>query len=422
MKKILTVLTLIVCLNAFGQNSLKTYSGEMKTPKDILGERINSADQGQVNYSYFELEDGTRVKHGKFEFNYFNIFYNYSVVGQYIDGKKEGIWIMTTYGDNNKELNKVTVTYKEDKLNGPYKAIINGFVDYMICTGEMKDNHYISVATIETPPSSGTVNGTFNQSGWAHGTWQVERKKGIPLKQEREYFEGFLIKVTETDFASGEKTILYEMPVDEASDIRNTFNEKDSTVYIGGERYKRVQGSDPDNSDNYSDCRVFLSGMKTISEIYEDDSEPTMKQFIPLVNGFADLKMDYEWSLAKRQEEARIAKEKETEERAEFESLFNKVEENDKLIDQEYYSYGKSISNVFGSNFKKPSIYNAYILVIKHMDINSRSSIIDVLEIQEVMLKLASKKTKDVEKVLNSKNDPNDIILFFKTEALSLSK
>lgn len=58
MKNIITAIALLIYLNTFGQSNVKTYSGEMKTPKDILGKLIENINKGQVAYSYYELEDG----------------------------------------------------------------------------------------------------------------------------------------------------------------------------------------------------------------------------------------------------------------------------------------------------------------------------------------------------------------------------
>lgn len=290
----------------------------------------------------------------------------------------------------------------------------------MKCSGEMKNNHYIGAVKIETPHSGGTINGTFNEDGWAHGIWQIERKKGIPLTQEREYYEGFLLKVVETDLASGEKTILFEMPADKAADIKKTFNTTDSAIYIGGERYKRIQ-----NIRSYDDIdsRLFpnTSGGKAVAEIFSEIYDPTMKEFIPLVNGFADMEKDYKWLEAKQAEEKRIAAEKRAEEKRkhieerrkikEYTDMVKKVDEKHKVISEKYYS-GR----------KKPKIYNAYTLVLSKMDKTDVLSINDILGIQGILLDLANRKTKDVEKALNEKNDANEIAIFFRTKALSLCK
>lgn len=433
-KQILTFVLIVLTLNMWAQNNIKTYSGDMNTPKDILGKLVHSVKQGQGTYSYYELEDGTRVKHGKFQFKYrYNI--PYTVVGQYKDGKKDGVWIMTEYGYNQKERDKFTVTYRDDKLNGAYNGVLFHLHGQMRCSGEMKDNHYVGAVKIETPHSEGIIKGAFNEDGWAHGIWLVERKKGVPLKQEREYYEGFLLKVIETDLASGEKTILFEMPADKATDIRKTLNSTDSTIYIGGERYKRIQNTRPYDD---VDSRLFpnTSGGKAVAEIFSEIYDPTMKEFIPLINGFADTEKDYKWLEAKREqdrlayeakqtEEKRIASEKRAEEKRitetkrieerraiqECADMVKKVNEKHKVISEKYYS-GR----------KKAQIYNAYTSVLYKMDKTNLLSINDILDIQGIMLNLVNHKTKDVEKALTEKNNTNEIVIFFKEEALSLCK
>ena len=434
MKNIITAIALLICLNTFGQSNVKTYSGEMKTPKDILGKLIKNISKGQGAYSYYELEDGTRVKHGKFQFKY---RYNtpYTVVGQYKNGKKEGVWVMTEYGYNQKERDKFTVTYMDDKLNGAYNGVLFHTHGQMKCSGEMKDNHYIGAVKIETPHSAGVIKGIFNEDGWAHGIWQVERKKGVPLTQEREYYQGFLLKVVETDLASGEKTILFEMPADKVADIKKTFNKSDSTIYIGGERYKRIQNTRPYDD---IDSRLFphTSGGKAVAEIFSETYDPTMREFIPLVNGFADMKNDYKWLEARREQERRafeaeqaekrrIEAEKKAEEQrvkeAKLEAekqliqeradMVNKVAEKHKEIDNKYYA-----------GLKKAKIYDAYTSVLNKMDKADLLSVREIYDIQSIVLDLVNRKTKYVEKALRDKKDVSEIATFFKTEALALCK
>lgn len=446
---LITFLLLLSCL-LYGQSNLKTYSGEMKPPKDILGKLLLSWNKGKGTYSYYELEDGTRVKHGKFEFVY---YYNlkYSILGQYKNGKKEGTWVMTEYNSKGKELDKFTITYKDDKLNGPYSGILYDVIAYVKCTGTMKNNHYVGEVTIEIPFSGGTLKGAFNDSGWAHGTWRIERKKNIPLTQEREYYEGFLIKVIENDLSSGEKTVLFEMPVDKVTDLKNTLNTTDSTVIIKEKHYKRIQKTILFDD---VDSRLFpyISGGKNVIEIFNGIYSPRINEFIPLVNGFADIKEDLEWYKARRLEAERLAKEKreaeikqreaeakirreaEAKRRKEVEAKeqrimeLNKViRDNDKTITNKYYSAGKAVSQeLFGkfgsSTNKKPAIVDAYKIVLKEM--NDRDTLVmkDVIDVQNIMLQLIDKKTKNVEKALKNKTDPQEIIIFFKQEAIRLCK
>ncbi|WP_099292559.1 hypothetical protein [Butyricimonas sp. Marseille-P3923] len=446
-----TFLLLLSCL-VYGQSNVKTYSGKMKTPKDILGKLAQASPVGEGTYSYYELDDGTRVKHGKFEFVYYYNF-KYTVLGQYRNGKKEGTWVMTEYNFDGKELDKFTVNYKDDKLNGPYSGILYDVITsiYVKATGTMKNNHYVGEVTIEIPFSGGTLKGAFNDSGWAHGTWRIERKKNIPLIQVREYYEGFLIKVIETDLSSGEKIVLFEMPIDKVTDLKKNLNTIDSTVIIKEEHYKRVQKTTLSDDIN-SRLFPYISGGKSVIEVFNGIYSPKINEFIPLVNGFADIKKDLDWYKARRLEAEQLAKEKreaeikqreteakirreaEAERRKEVKAKeqrimeLNKViRDNDKTITNKYYSAGKAVSQeLFGkfgsSTNKKPAIVDAYKIVLKKMNNRDTLGMKDVIDVQNIMLQLVGKKTKNVEKALKTKTDSQEIITFFKQEAIRLCK
>ena len=288
MKKCIIIPMLLFFFYAFGQSNIKTYSGEMITPKDILGLLIDNATKGKGIYSYYERENGERVKHGKFEFIYYCNNKN-SVSGQYSNGKKEGVWNFLTYGFSNQIYDKFSVTYKGDSLNGAYKFILYYIlsVPSIICSGNLFNGYNVGDVKIETPNSKGFIKVFFNERGWAHGMWQIERKDGIPLKQEREYFEGILLRVVELDLSSGEKKVLFEQPKETITQIKSTFNVSNSTLMISGEKFKRIK----DDNNNDFDSRLFQNstGSKSVEELFNDSDSPTISEFLPLCNGFARL-------------------------------------------------------------------------------------------------------------------------------------
>ncbi len=306
-KKITLVALMLSSINAFTQENIKTYSGDMKIPKDILGKNSLYGRQSVCTYSYYELKDSQRVKHGKFELIYYYNFFKYTVVGQYLDGKKNGVWVSKEYDRKNQEKDKFTITYKDDLLNGQFSGVLYEYSEKpdIKCSGSFKDGVYIGDIIVETPNSNGVMKGSFNESGWAHGKWSIERKKGIPIKQEREYYEGLLLKAVEIDLSTGEKTILFEFPENSISDIKNSLNVIDSTLIISGVHYKRVQDK---CSLNHFDSRLFpnTSGGKSVINIFNDIYSPTIKNFIPLVNGFSCIEKDYNWYEAEREEKKKI--------------------------------------------------------------------------------------------------------------------
>jgi len=292
MKSILiTTLFSLFSISSFAQHAVKTYTGESNTPNDIYllgGFTPSNVPKGEISYSYYESEEGRRTKHGKFQFNY---TYNskYTISGTYQNGNKEGIWTMTKFNPySGKELDKITITYKNDFLDGPFNGIVYDVNTSIICSGKMKNNHYIGEIKIETPKSQGVLNAFFNESGWAHGRWTIERKAGIPIKQEQEYFEGFLLKVTELDLSSGEKSVLFELPEVTIEEIKNTFNGDMGTLIISGVEYKRIQDR---HTTSGIDSRLFpsVSGGKTVPAIFYGIYSPTLKHLIPMKNGFADM-------------------------------------------------------------------------------------------------------------------------------------
>lgn len=432
MKKviIITALLLLFCISTFGQNVIKTYTGKMKAPEDIPGD----LDQGKVTYSYYDLQDGQRIKHGQFQFEEESITFSYksSVQGAYKDGKKDGVW--TFIGRSTKtgvELERFTINYKDDLIHGVFIGARNDIMFNIECSGVIKNSHHVGeVKIVVLPPSKGILKASFNELGWAHGTWIIERGYGIPAKQEREYYEGILLKVTELDLSTGKKTILFELPEATANAIKNTLNMNDFTLMISGERYKHIRRSDNNINVGFG---VSASGMFN-----------TYGDIIPMVNGFANIKKDYEWSEAKYKEERRIREEEKVEEkrvaeenrqeefekRAEEERIAEYKKEKLKALVKTVFSNDRSLTALYISQYdgglrytiRKSKIYNAYKLVYDKIVYRDIESVKNVIEIQEVLKQLRKKRTRHVEKALEDKQTVAEISKFLKQEALSLCK
>jgi len=465
MKKIffIAIVFIVSTVAVFAQKTLKTYSGEMTKPTDILGKLIKYGNKtGSGTYVYYELPDGQRVKHGKFEFNYrYNDYY--TVSGTYIDGKKEGVWTFIERGSSTKKIiDNASITYKDDKPNGSFTCNVYGFLDAINCTGTMKNGHYKGQITIKTPHSEGTIKGNFNDDGWAHGEWIIERKKGVPIRQKREYFEGLLLKVINFDLSNGDMTVLYELPQSEIDEIKNTFNHTDTTFFVAGKQYKRAQ-----ETSGIDDVKTYLfpntDGDKSIYNIFNGIYSPKINEFIPLVNGFARKIIDEEWLQAKRQEELHRKEEEEYQRKLKLEEDNRKIEERRQADLQEHQekiqrlkdlrkivlSNDESITSLYSressparlllgdfiNKIKKPDIFNAYKIVYENVDDNDEANLKEMLEIQEIVMQLADKKTKEVEKALagianemepihpyRKNRDTKEFVRFFKEEALDLCK
>lgn len=464
MKKIffMAIVFIVSTVAVFAQKTLKTYSGEMTKPTDILGKLIKYGDKtGSGTYVYYELPDGQRVKHGKFEFNYsYNDYY--TVSGTYIDGKKEGVWTFIERGSSTKKIiDNASITYKDDKPNGSFTCNVYGFLDAINCTGTMKNGHYKGQITIKTPHSEGTIKGNFNDDGWAHGEWIIERKKGVPIRQKIEYFEGLLLKVINFDLSNGDMTVLYELPQAEIEEIKNTFNPTDSTFKIAGEQYKRIQVN---SGEDDIDTKLFPNtwGGKTLVSMF-NGNEPSIDSFIPLVNGFATKEIDNNWRIAKHREELQKKEEEEYQRRLKLEEDNRKIEERRQADLQEHQeriqrledlhkivlSNDESITSLYSrensparlllgdfvNKIKKYDIFNAYKIVYENVDDNDEANLKEMLEIQEIVMQLADKKTKEVEKALagianemepihpyRKNRDTKEFVRFFKEEALDLCK
>lgn len=465
MKKIFFIAIVFIASSVviFAQKTLKTYSGEMTKPTDILGKLIKYGNKtGSGTYEYYELPDGQRVKHGKFEFNYrYNDYY--TVSGTYIDGKKEGVWTFIERGSSSKKIiDNATITYKNDKPNGVFTCEVYGFADAIFCSGTMKDGYYIEKISLKTPHSDGTIEGYFNNMGWAHGKWIIKRNKGVPIRQEREYYEGLLLKVTDYDLSNGESIVKFEYSQAEIEEIKNTFNLTDSTFMVAGEQYKRIQAN---SGVDDIDTKLFpnTSGGKTLVNMFNGIYSPKINEFIPLVNGFADKKIDDNWRIARHQEELQKKEEEEykmklkmeeeyrqREEKRQIEiqqhrqevrrldSLSNAIIRNDQKIESLYSnesSVGRILLGDFIREVKKPDIFYAYKTIYKNLDNNDESKLNEMLEVQGIVIQLANRKTKEVEKALVDvvkkmppkgyyKKHENTEVLdrFFKEEALDLCK
>ena len=179
-----TVMIMLASQASVGQ-TLKTYSGLYE------GE--------QATYTYFEDENGERIKHGKFTYNKKNngveaildkiIPYTETkfASGNYNNGVKEGKW---TY--KSKIAGKdavfsdfsVTINY----MNGRMEGTLNNGGELF----QMKNNRI--TGPVKKNNKEWNISGQFDEDGFPDGTWTKKYQSGGNLYVDTEkYVHGLLI-------------------------------------------------------------------------------------------------------------------------------------------------------------------------------------------------------------------------------------
>lgn len=229
-------------MNASAQ-TIKTYSGGMKAPKDAY---FAIGEDGNGSYQYYE-KDGKRVKHGFFRFT--NKYC--SITGQFVHGCKQGSWnfqrtrshsqnayvevkttgnvnyrkISTNYVDK-KEYStneQCTMTFKNDLPNGRYQCTCKSYY----FEGESKSSTYTSAsATLKNGILSGTFTMSYSHNGvnpdkWtancaidsngrANGIWTINYESQDEKSVSKfEFCHGMHIRTSKYDDSTGDDKVLY---------------------------------------------------------------------------------------------------------------------------------------------------------------------------------------------------------------------
>lgn len=219
---LLLCLTIITCIVS-AQNT-KSYKGQMKVPSDLLFlEKIYSLPydrQGEALYKYYEDADGTRVKHGSFRFNIFGGASNIFVIGNYVNGKKDGVWTIYRYSGldsgfydiENPVLDdqclSLIINYKSDSIYGKYKyAKIEDYRE-IINSGNIINGQIQGRVIFEI----GGYKMTFEvgADGMPAGIWTITANdEGIEKIQRRFFHKGALVAIDEFDNSTGERILKY---------------------------------------------------------------------------------------------------------------------------------------------------------------------------------------------------------------------
>lgn len=215
----------IVCVAIFFANSassqtIQRYEGNMRLPEDLheFAGFMEGFDQiGTGSYEYYENEDETRVKHGKFLVRFEKSRFKREITGSYKDGKKEGEWIIRdiiTEKTNYAKHCEMSITYKDDVFHGPCKFVKNVVNNKFTITCTFDNGRLAGDFSMEHMDKweegiTKYVNGTIGTSGLPEGIWTIKQKGGIEITQKRLYLYGGLIAVEEQDLSTGDKYIVF---------------------------------------------------------------------------------------------------------------------------------------------------------------------------------------------------------------------
>lgn len=227
MKKVIisTVLIMLAAQASMGQ-TLKTYNGLY--------------EDGQATYTYYEDENGERIKHGKFTYNKadkgigvgggMSVSYatTISASGNYKNGMKDGEW---TY------INKTTgggITFSD------FSAVVNyvdgrmeGALNNAETTFQMKNNRITGQVkkAKKTQNEDWTMSGQFDEEGFPDGTWSKSYKSYGNLYVDTEKYVHGLLIAKQTKNESTGKITRYEFDDVNPQEFLDAYKPgKDSTI------------------------------------------------------------------------------------------------------------------------------------------------------------------------------------------------
>ena len=189
MKRIVISAMLIMFVVQVGKGqTLKTYSGLY--------------EDGKAAYTYYEDENGERVKHGKYTYNRRDAIATYNVTGNYKDNRKDGKWTYKETANGNKV--NITRMLVIDYANGA----MEGGIDFSIAGNngstytkhyQMSHNRVIGAISekdkIATSlPEAYALTGQFDNEGFPDGIWtQNYEKNGSHFIDTEKYVHGILV-------------------------------------------------------------------------------------------------------------------------------------------------------------------------------------------------------------------------------------
>ena len=175
-----TALTMLVGIQTSVGQTLKTYSGLY--------------EDGKATYTYYEDENGERVKHGRYTYSRRDIVVGtYYVTGNYKNNRKDGKWTYKVTGRNS------TRTLAIDYANGVMEGCINYTSRGNQERYQMINNRVIGVVNEKKQasialPEAYVLTGQFDNEGFPDGTWVKDYEKdGNRFIDTEKYVHGILI-------------------------------------------------------------------------------------------------------------------------------------------------------------------------------------------------------------------------------------
>lgn len=242
--KTFLILFILSAVVQFGSaQTLKTYRGLY--------------EGGQATYTYYENENGERVKHGKFTFNKHdsNFGFSYKVSGSYKNNMKDGQW---TYNLKGLEISKIVINFTDGDMNGPISRTYysrDGKVRRTECyqmknyrvTGIVKDAEEKSL--FNSVPW--TLTGQFDDDGYPDGIWTKNYiTDGNIFIDTEKYIHGILIAKQTKNESTGE-ILKYKFNIDPQKFIHAYNPDKDSTIVDGNICELRIRFTEGEENYDY---------------------------------------------------------------------------------------------------------------------------------------------------------------------------
>jgi uncharacterized protein (TIGR02145 family) len=218
MKKILTIVTLALAINAFAQQTSKTFTG----PYSI------GINDGTATYTYFE-QNGERIIDGNFSFNC--PAESITISGKYSKGKKSGLWTRKqTYSRyNGMVVVKSELKWPKVTENIPFKEIT-----------EVTTENYVN----------DKLEGSWSQTKTVKNSWGYPAPGG----------SSSAVFIVKKNFVADELTSI---------EATRKKNDKLNTSLKGAYKNKMADGSWSFNDNKYIYSYTFKNGYLTAYEIKE---------------------------------------------------------------------------------------------------------------------------------------------------------
>lgn len=182
--------------------------------ENIMGISQDWAKSGEGSYEYYVDNAGKRVKNGKYYFinstekaipkgssNALKYIQSLMVKGQFVDGKKEGLW------EVNYDFGSYRINYHNDQLNGVF-TITSRLDPTVNVVCHFRDNHF--VGDYKCIGYDWLINGQFDDNGFADGTWSLVKKEKYPYTFYYVFANGMYVNSYMYDDSTGEQSELRE--------------------------------------------------------------------------------------------------------------------------------------------------------------------------------------------------------------------